>query len=64
VYREKYGMGAVLLSGGVFLNAALLERALAMLEEKGFTVRYPRRFSPGDEAISVGQALYAATQGD
>jgi len=64
VCREKYGIGSVLLSGGVFLNAALLERTLMVLEGKEFTVHYPRRFSPGDEAISVGQALYAVTQGD
>jgi len=64
VCRERYGISSVLLSGGVFLNAALLERTLTMVEQKGFTVRYPRRFSPGDEAISVGQALYAATQGN
>jgi hydrogenase maturation protein HypF len=61
--REKYGIGSVLLSGGVFLNARLLERTLTMLDEKGLTVHYPRRFSPGDEAISVGQALYAVTVG-
>jgi len=64
VCRERYGIGSVLLSGGVFLNAALLERTLTMLEQKGFTVHYPHRFSPGDEAISVGQALYAVTQGN
>ncbi|MGD0948576.1 MAG: carbamoyltransferase HypF [Candidatus Binatia bacterium] len=64
VCREIYGIGSVLLSGGVFLNAALLERTFTMLEEKGFTVHYPRRLSPGDEAISVGQALYAVTQGN
>jgi hydrogenase maturation protein HypF len=62
--RERHGIGHVLLSGGVFLNATLLERAVATLEEKGFAVHYPRRFSPGDEAISVGQALYAVTQGE
>ena len=62
--RERHGIGRVLLSGGVFLNAPLLERAVATLEEKGFAVHYPRRFSPGDEAISVGQALYAVTQGE
>jgi len=59
--RESHGIASVLLSGGVFLNTALLERTLTLLEGKGFTVRYPRRFSPGDEAISVGQALYGAT---
>jgi hydrogenase maturation protein HypF len=63
VCRERYGIGSLLLSGGVFLNAALLERTLTMLEEKRFTMYYPRRFSPGDEAISAGQALYAVTQG-
>jgi hydrogenase maturation protein HypF len=56
----KHGIRRVLLSGGVFLNTVLLERTVAALEERGFDVRYPRRFSPGDEAISAGQALYAA----
>jgi hydrogenase maturation protein HypF len=63
VCRDKYGIDRTLLSGGVFLNAALLERTVAILEEKHFAVHYPRRFSPGDEAISAGQALYAVTQG-
>jgi len=63
VCRKKHGVDTVLLSGGVFLNVRLLERTVALLEESGFAVHYPRRFSPGDEAISVGQALYAATRG-
>ncbi len=63
VCREKHGIHRVLLSGGVFLNAVLLERTIARLEEKGFAANYPCRLSPGDEGISVGQALYAATQG-
>jgi hydrogenase maturation protein HypF len=62
--REKHGIDRVLLSGGVFLNVVLLERTVAMLEEKGFDVHYPRQLSPGDEAVSAGQILYAATQAE
>ena len=60
---EQHGIARVLLSGGVFLNVVLLEKTVATLEERGFTVHYPRRLSPGDEGISVGQAMYAAALG-
>ncbi len=61
--REEHGTKQVLLGGGVFLNALLLEKCVAMLEERGFHIYYPVRFSPGDECISAGQALYAAWNG-
>lgn len=55
-----YGTKRVLLGGGVFLNAFLLERTLRGLEEAGLEVFSSERFSPGDEAISLGQAYFAA----
>jgi len=58
--RERDGIHRVILSGGVFLNAVLLARAIAGLREMGLEVYVPERLSPGDEAISVGQAYFAA----
>lgn len=58
--RKRYGIQRVILSGGVFLNAVLLARAITSLREMGVEVYAPEKLSPGDEAISVGQAYFAA----
>lgn len=58
--RERHGIRRVVLGGGVFLNSILLARAIEGLSELGVDVRVPEKFSPGDEAISVGQAYFAA----
>ena len=57
--RESYGITAVALVGGVFLNSTLLTLASRTLKRKGFEVLRPRQYSPNDESISVGQAAYA-----
>ena len=57
--RESYGITAVALVGGVFLNRTLLTLASQALKRKGFEVLRPRQYSPNDESISVGQAAYA-----
>lgn len=61
--RRNYNVKKVVLSGGVFLNRVLLELAVPLLENNGFEVLYPMRFSPGDEAISLGQVFYASLYG-
>ncbi|GGL09745.1 carbamoyltransferase HypF [Sphaerisporangium melleum] len=62
--REGTGLATVALSGGVFQNVLLLERATALLEERGFTVLRHRRVPPNDGGISLGQvAVAAAGQG-
>ena len=50
------GTDTVVLSGGCWQNALLLDTALPMLRSKGLTVLTHRLISPNDECISVGQA--------
>ena len=57
---ERAGHGHVILSGGVFQNALLSERAMTLLEERGLSVLYPRHFPASDAAISLGQACIVA----
>ena len=49
----------VVLTGGVFLNGALLSCTEDLLAEEGFRVLRPTQYSPNDESISVGQIAYA-----
>jgi hydrogenase maturation protein HypF len=55
-----HGLGTVALSGGVFQNRLLLERAAATLQRAGLRVLVPRRLPPNDGGISYGQAAVAA----
>ena len=57
--RRDLGLRTVVLGGGVFCNRRLLGRIEARLAAAGFTVLRPRRYSPNDESISVGQTAYA-----
>lgn len=50
----------VVLSGGVFLNRALLEGVTALLEDAGYRVYPHRRVSPSDEGLALGQLAIAA----
>ena len=56
---EKTGLRTVALGGGCFLNRILNRELTHKLERMGLTVLQPRLLSPGDAAISLGQA-YAA----
>ena len=47
----------VVLSGGVFQNRYLTERAAGMLEARGFTVFTHQRVPPNDGGIALGQAV-------
>ena len=47
----------VVLSGGVFQNRYLTERAAAVLESKGFEVHTHQRVPPNDGGIALGQAV-------
>ncbi len=49
----------VVLSGGVFQNRYLTERAAAMLESGGFVVYTHRQVPPNDGGIALGQAVMA-----
>ena len=55
--RALYGIDIVTLSGGVFMNRYLMERALFELQEAGFTVALNRELPPNDASVSYGQAV-------
>jgi hydrogenase maturation protein HypF len=59
---ERHGLRTAVLSGGVFQNRVLLERASALLEEAGLRVLFPRRLPPNDGGISYGQLAVAAAR--
>jgi hydrogenase maturation protein HypF len=56
------GIGTVVLSGGVFQNRLLLERASEELADRGLRVLVPERLPPNDGGISFGQAAVAAAR--
>ncbi|MGE0353388.1 MAG: carbamoyltransferase HypF [Gemmatimonadales bacterium] len=56
------GASTVVLSGGVFQNARLLESMQTRLADLGLTVLTPQRLSANDGAISYGQAAVAAAR--
>ena len=55
--RRQSGVTRVGLSGGVFQNRILTERAEALLTAAGFEVLIPRRLPVNDAAISFGQLI-------
>ena len=56
----RVGFERVLLSGGCFQNAGLVERTVGRLREAGFEPYWHRRIPPNDGGIAVGQAAFAA----
>jgi hydrogenase maturation protein HypF len=52
----------VALSGGVFQNLLLLNRAARELEQQGFRVLLHSRVPCNDGGISLGQAVIAAAR--
>ncbi len=57
--REDAGLNAVALSGGVFQNRYLTERALALLEKAGFAVYTHSLVPSNDGGLALGQAVIA-----
>jgi hydrogenase maturation protein HypF len=57
---EARGLAVVVLSGGVFQNRLLLERASERLVASGLQLLLPERLPPNDGGISYGQAAVAA----
>ena len=55
--RERTGIGAVALSGGVFQNRLLTELTVPTLADAGFDVLRHRQVPPNDGGISLGQAV-------
>ncbi|WP_433462160.1 carbamoyltransferase HypF [Spirillospora sp. CA-128828] len=60
--RAGNGLGVVALSGGVFQNMLLLERAVSGLTAAGFEVLTHHRVPPNDGGVSLGQAAVAIAQ--
>ena len=60
--RELTGLEEVALSGGVWQNMALLERAVPRLEAAGFRVYLHRQVPANDGGMSLGQSLVAAAR--
>jgi hydrogenase maturation protein HypF len=59
VIREREGISTVALSGGVFANARLTERAKLLLERSRFEVLLNSTVPAGDGGVSLGQAAVA-----
>lgn len=59
--RQETGIGTVVLSGGVFLNALLTAEAVRRLEEMGFRALRHRLVPPNDGGLCLGQLAVAAT---
>lgn len=57
--RDERNLNRVALSGGVFQNMYLLERAVGLLETRGFEVLTHSRVPANDGGISFGQAAVA-----
>jgi hydrogenase maturation protein HypF len=60
--RERYDLGTVALSGGVFQNLLLLNATVERLEARGFRVLLHSRVPCNDGGISLGQAVVAASR--
>ena len=58
--RSDTGLGTVVLSGGVFVNALLAGSAQDTLTARGFRVLLPRQVPCNDGGLSLGQAYVAA----
>ena len=59
---ERHDTHLVALSGGVFANRLLIERAGALLREAGLEVLVAAELPPNDGAISYGQVAVAAAR--
>jgi len=59
---QEAGLATVVLGGGVFQNARLLESVARRLRRFGLEVLLPRRLSPNDGAVSLGQVAIAAAR--
>jgi hydrogenase maturation protein HypF len=61
---KRTGASRVALTGGVFQNRYLTERAFRRLEEEGFRPFTHQRVPPNDGGIALGQVLVAAARID
>ena len=59
---ERFGIGAVALSGGVFMNAIMLEEVSSELEGRGLRVLAPHEVPVNDGCIAYGQSAVACSR--
>jgi hydrogenase maturation protein HypF len=59
---ERVGLRQVVLTGGCFQNALLVDLARARLESAGFVALTHRQVPANDGGLALGQAVIAATQ--
>jgi hydrogenase maturation protein HypF len=59
--RTEAGLNEIVLSGGVWQNMALLERAVRGLREDDFIVYIHHQVPANDGGVALGQALVGAT---
>jgi hydrogenase maturation protein HypF len=62
IVARRHGVELAVLSGGVFQNRVLLERAAELLGAAGLRVLIPRRLPPNDGGIAYGQVAVAAAR--
>jgi hydrogenase maturation protein HypF len=60
--RNETGLKEIVLSGGVWQNIILLERALRRLQVDGFNIHIHRQVPANDGGLSLGQALVGAVR--
>jgi len=60
--RAQTDVHEVALSGGVWQNVALLQRAIPRLEKAGFHVIQHKQVPPNDGGLALGQLIVAAKQ--
>jgi len=60
--KRETGLNEVALSGGVWQNMALMERATQKLQKDGFVVYIHRKIPTNDGGLSLGQALVGAAR--
>ena len=61
---QRNALTTVAWGGGCFLNTLLSLRLRQNMEDQGLTILAPRRLSPGDASIAVGQAWIAINSKD
>ena len=61
---QRTSLTTVAWGGGCFLNTLLSLRLRQNMEDQGLTILAPRRLSPGDASIAVGQAWIAINSKD